>query len=55
MQRAEDNAKRCKPPAPKPQLPPHLSTLVYQASRRGVRLLIMPPGEICLRAMSSGT
>ncbi|GBF96251.1 hypothetical protein Rsub_08796 [Raphidocelis subcapitata] len=44
VQRADDNAKRHRPPAPKPQLPQALSSLVHQARLRGVRLLIMPPG-----------
>ncbi|PNH04040.1 Box C/D snoRNA protein 1 [Tetrabaena socialis] len=42
--RAEDVARRCRPPGAKPQLPPHLASLVYQAQWRSVRLLIMPPG-----------
>ncbi|GLI60428.1 hypothetical protein VaNZ11_002581 [Volvox africanus] len=42
--RADDVARRCRPPAPKQQLPPHLGSLVYQASQRSVKLLLMPPG-----------
>eukprot|EP00197_Chlamydomonas_leiostraca_P010150 CAMPEP_0202880592 /NCGR_PEP_ID=MMETSP1391-20130828/35271_1 /ASSEMBLY_ACC=CAM_ASM_000867 /TAXON_ID=1034604 /ORGANISM="Chlamydomonas leiostraca, Strain SAG 11-49" /LENGTH=378 /DNA_ID=CAMNT_0049563117 /DNA_START=104 /DNA_END=1237 /DNA_ORIENTATION=+ len=44
VHRAEDVAKRCRPPAARPQLPPHLQSLVYQAGRRRVKLLVMPPG-----------
>lgn len=43
--RADDVARRCRPPAAKPQLPAHLASLVYQGSWRSVKLLIMPPGE----------
>jgi len=42
--RTDDNARRHRPPAPRPQLPQALSGLVHQARQRGVRLLIMPPG-----------
>ncbi|GIL85384.1 hypothetical protein Vretimale_10669 [Volvox reticuliferus] len=42
--RADDVARRCRPPASKQQLPPYLGSLVYQASRRSVKLLLMPPG-----------
>lgn len=41
---ADDVAKRSRPPPPKPELPPFLKTLVYQARRRGVQLHILPPG-----------
>ncbi|KAF5840236.1 hypothetical protein DUNSADRAFT_17339 [Dunaliella salina] len=44
VRRVDDVARRCRPIAPKPQLPPHLAGLVYQAGRRRVRLLLMPPG-----------
>lgn len=44
VSRAEDIARRSRPAAPKPQLPPALASLVFQASRRDTRLLIMPPG-----------
>jgi hypothetical protein len=44
VSRADDNARRHRPPAPKAQLPQALSSLVHQARLRGVRLLIMPPG-----------
>jgi hypothetical protein len=44
VRRADDVARRCRPVAPKPQLPPHLAGLVYQAGRRRVRLMLMPPG-----------
>ena len=42
--RADDNAKRHRPPAARPQLPQALAGLVAQARARGVRLLLMPPG-----------
>ncbi|GLC54103.1 hypothetical protein PLESTB_000824000 [Pleodorina starrii] len=42
--RVEDVARRCRPPAPRPELPPYLANLVYQANRRGVKLLTMAPG-----------
>ena len=45
VRRADDVARRCRPVAPKQQLPPHLAGLVYQASRRRVRLMLMPPGQ----------
>eukprot|EP00955_Chlamydomonas_euryale_P039002 351274-Chlamydomonas_euryale.AAC.1 len=44
VQRADDIAKRCRPPYPKQELPPHLSTLVYQANRRHIDLRLMNPG-----------
>ena len=44
VKRADDVAKRCRPPGAKPQLPQHLANMVYQAQRRSVKLLIMPPG-----------
>lgn len=40
----QEVAKRAKPPTPRFQLPPHLQSLVYQASRKGVTLQIMSPG-----------
>jgi hypothetical protein len=43
--RAEDVARRRRPPAPKRDLPPPLATLVSQARCRGVNLLLMSPGE----------
>ncbi|EFJ40802.1 hypothetical protein VOLCADRAFT_119886 [Volvox carteri f. nagariensis] len=48
--RADDVARRCRPPAPKPQLPPPLASLVYQASWRSVKLLLMSPGMAKRRA-----
>ena len=44
VQRADDVARRCRPPMPKFQLPPHLSTLLYQANRRRIDLRLMNPG-----------
>lgn len=44
ISRADDVAKRHRPPAPKAQLPPALSTLVYQADRRKIKLMLMSPG-----------
>ena len=44
VQRVDDVAKRCCPPFPKQQLPPHLSTLLYQANRRRIDLRLMNPG-----------
>jgi hypothetical protein len=44
LTRVEDVARRCKPPGPRPELPPALAKLVYQAHRRHVTLLLMPPG-----------
>jgi hypothetical protein len=41
----DDNAKRHRPPIPRRELPQHLGSLVHQARLRGVRLLMMPPGE----------
>ncbi|KAI8475030.1 MAG: hypothetical protein J3K34DRAFT_488183, partial [Monoraphidium minutum] len=42
--RADDVARRHRPPAPRPQLPQALSALAHQARVRGVSLMIMPPG-----------
>ncbi len=44
--RAEDVARRHQPPPARPQLPPARGSLVYQASLRSVKLLIMPPGRV---------
>jgi hypothetical protein len=44
VSRADDVARRHRPPAPRPQLPQALSGLVHQARLRGVQLLVMPPG-----------
>jgi hypothetical protein len=44
VNRADDNARRHRPPTPRKELPQHLAGLVHQARLRGVRLLIMPPG-----------
>ncbi|KAG1675960.1 hypothetical protein FOA52_014204 [Chlamydomonas sp. UWO 241] len=44
VQRVDDVAKRCRPPFPKHELPPHLSTLVYQAHRRHIDMRLMNPG-----------
>ena len=44
IERADEVARRCRPPFPKHQLPPHLSTLVYQANRRRIDLRLMNPG-----------
>ncbi|MEW5302771.1 MAG: hypothetical protein WDW38_004117 [Sanguina aurantia] len=44
VQRAEDVARRHRPMGCRAQLPQALAGLVQQAERRGVRLLLMPPG-----------
>lgn len=44
LQRADDVAKRCRPPFPKAELPPHLSSLIYQAHRRHIDMRLMNPG-----------
>ena len=45
VSRADDVAKRSRPPAPKRELPSALSGLVYQARMRGVQLALMNPGQ----------
>jgi hypothetical protein len=45
VRRVDDVAHRCRPVAPRPQLPPQLAGLVHEANRRRVRLLLMTPGE----------
>lgn len=42
--RAEDVARRHRPMGCRAQLPLPLAGLIQQAERRGVRLLLMPPG-----------
>eukprot|EP00873_Tetraselmis_striata_P014366 jgi/Tetstr1/434630/TSEL_023721.t1 len=42
--RLKDNAKRSRPPTPREELPHHLSTMVHQARRRSVELLLQSPG-----------
>ncbi len=47
VSRADDNARRHRPPVARRELPPPLAALVHAARLRGVRLLIMPPG-VCV-------
>ena len=44
IQRVDDVAKRCMPPAPRRQLPAYLKSLVHQASCRDVTLQLLAPG-----------
>eukprot|EP00798_Chlamydomonas_sp_ICE-L_P006710 gene6710-3380_t len=44
IKRADDIAKRCRPPFPKARLPVHLDNLVRQAQQRRVELVLMNPG-----------
>jgi hypothetical protein len=46
VRRVDDVAHRCRPVAPKPQLPPQLAGLVHEANRHHVRLMLMTPGEL---------
>lgn len=44
VQAVEYAAKRSRPAAPRPVLPPPLQSLVHQAEIRGIQLHILPPG-----------